>query len=88
MNTWSQVAGKVRRYGIIGGGLTLEVVIEVSKDLDHSHFILCLVVVDLDMNSQLLPQCHAHQSAAILLAMMAIGSNPVKLEVSNNLYFL
>ena len=88
MNTWSQVAGKVRRYGIIGGGLTLEVAIEVCKDLYNSHFVLCLVVVDLDMNSQLLPQCHAHQSAAILPAMMAIGSNLLKLEVFNNLYFL
>lgn len=53
------------------GGVTL------TKEVCHQDY-LCLTLVNQDVSSQLLLQCHVCLPAPILIAMMVIDSNIVE----------
>lgn len=89
--SWWYSLGRVRRYSFIGGGVSLEVNFEISKD----HFIASypshpycssLMLADQDVSFQLLLQCHALSLAAILPTMIVMKSNLLKLLAPNKLF--
>lgn len=61
----------------MGGDVSVTMSFEVSKDVQHSKPpILCLVLVDQDIRSQLLLQAQGCLPAVVLLAMMAVDFSP------------
>lgn len=57
VSSWYNYLGSIRRYELIGGGVSLEIVFEISKDSHHSQCALCFLLLDQDVISLFLLLC-------------------------------
>lgn len=69
--------GKIKKYGLPEGTMSLGPGFEISKCLCHFKLQLCaFLFVDRDVKSQLLLQCHDCLPAAFLPAMIVVNTYP------------
>lgn len=75
-----ELLGKIKRYGLVGGGLSLGMGFEISKAqaVSSNGPDLLPGLVYEDVNSRLLLQHHASLTDSILHTMMVMDSNPLK----------
>lgn len=70
--------GKIRRYGLIGGGVPLRAGFDVSKAHHSQCLSLYLLVVSQVVSSQLLLQ-HDASLSVVMLPAMIMDNNPLEL---------